>query len=140
MGQCPGQEVGGVTVRCVEDMWAVTVTFEGGLPDELIDRLVWHHDGPFGDSSAIPTYLLSELTRANVTVALNGDGGDEVFAGYLRLYGGALSERFPRWAFGLAAAGAADSAVAGALDCDAGSHAASNNAAGKRVTHAVIFI
>ena len=71
---------------------------------ELIDRLVWHHDGPFGDSSAIPTYLLSELTRTRVTVALNGDGGDEVFAGYLRLYGGALSERIPRWAFrGLAA-------------------------------------
>jgi asparagine synthase (glutamine-hydrolysing) len=70
---------------------------------ELIDRLVWHHDGPFGDSSAIPTYLLSELTRSRVTVALNGDGGDEVFAGYLRLYGGALSERFPRWAFAWAA-------------------------------------
>jgi asparagine synthase (glutamine-hydrolysing) len=66
---------------------------------DLVDRLVWHHDGPFGDSSAIPTYLLSELTRSRVTVALNGDGGDEVFAGYLRLYGGVLSERFPRWAF-----------------------------------------
>jgi asparagine synthase (glutamine-hydrolysing) len=66
----------------------------------LVDKLVWHHDGPFGDSSAVPTYLLSELTRAQVTVALNGDGGDEVFAGYLRLYGGALSERVPRWAFG----------------------------------------
>src|SRR5262249_12304628 len=66
---------------------------------ELVDRLVWHHDGPFGDSSAVPTYLLSELTRSRVTVALNGDGGDEVFAGYLRFYGGAVSERVPRWAF-----------------------------------------
>jgi asparagine synthase (glutamine-hydrolysing) len=66
---------------------------------DLVDRLVWHHDGPFGDSSAVPTYLLSELTRTKVTVALNGDGGDEVFAGYLRLYGGALSERVPRAAF-----------------------------------------
>jgi len=66
---------------------------------DLVDRLVWHHDGPFGDSSAVPTYLLSELTRTRVTVALNGDGGDEVFAGYLRLYGGALSERVPRVAF-----------------------------------------
>jgi asparagine synthase (glutamine-hydrolysing) len=66
---------------------------------DLVDRLVWHHDGPFGDSSAVPTYLLSELTRTKVTVALNGDGGDEVFAGYLRLYGGAVSERVPRWAF-----------------------------------------
>ncbi|HVQ31110.1 MAG TPA: asparagine synthase (glutamine-hydrolyzing) [Vicinamibacteria bacterium] len=66
---------------------------------ELIDRLVWHHDGPFGDSSAVPTYLLSELTRGHVTVALNGDGGDEVFAGYLRFYGGDLSERIPTLAF-----------------------------------------
>ena len=66
---------------------------------DLVDRLVWHHDGPFGDSSAVPTYLLSELTRTKVTVALNGDGGDEVFAGYLRLYGGAVSERVPRAAF-----------------------------------------
>jgi asparagine synthase (glutamine-hydrolysing) len=66
---------------------------------ELIDRLVWHHDGPFGDSSAVPTYLLSELTRTQVTVALNGDGGDEVFAGYLRLYGGVVSERIPTVAF-----------------------------------------
>ncbi len=69
---------------------------------DLVDRLVWHHDGPFGDSSAVPTYLLSELTRTKVTVALNGDGGDEIFAGYLRLYGGALSERVPRWVFGAA--------------------------------------
>jgi asparagine synthase (glutamine-hydrolysing) len=67
---------------------------------DLVDRLVYHHDGPFGDSSAVPTWLLSELTRTRVTVALNGDGGDEVFAGYLRLYGGALSERVPRAAFG----------------------------------------
>jgi asparagine synthase (glutamine-hydrolysing) len=52
----------------------------------LIDRLVDHHDQPFGDSSALPTYLLSELTRQHVTVALCGDGGDEVFGGY---------ERFP---------------------------------------------
>jgi asparagine synthase (glutamine-hydrolysing) len=71
---------------------------------ELIDRLVWHHDGPFGDSSAVPMYLLSELTRTQVTVALSGDGGDEVFAGYLRLYGGALSERIPSWVFGAARA------------------------------------
>jgi asparagine synthase (glutamine-hydrolysing) len=69
---------------------------------DLIDRLVWHHDGPFGDSSAIPTYLLCELSRRHVTVALNGDGGDEVFAGYLRFYSGLLSERIPRGLFGLA--------------------------------------
>jgi asparagine synthase (glutamine-hydrolysing) len=70
---------------------------------DLVDRLVWHHDGPFGDSSAIPTYLLCELTRRHVTVALNGDGGDEVFGGYLRFYGGALSEAVPRSLFGVGA-------------------------------------
>jgi len=64
---------------------------------ELVERLVWHHDGPFSDSSAIPTYLLSKLTREHVTVALTGDGGDELFAGYLRFYAAVLCERVPQW-------------------------------------------
>lgn len=51
---------------------------------DLVERLVWHHDQPFGDSSAIPTFLLSELTKTHVSVALSGDGGDELFAGYER--------------------------------------------------------
>src|SRR5712692_7983082 len=72
---------------------------------DLLERLVHVYDGPFGDSSAIPTYLLSELTRRHVTVALNGDGGDELFAGYLRFAGGVLAERVPRmvWRLGRAA-------------------------------------
>ena len=55
---------------------------------DLVERLVWHHDQPFGDSSAIPTFLLSEVTRQHVTVALSGDGGDELFAGYERFAAG----------------------------------------------------
>src|SRR5205814_8676148 len=61
----------------------------------LIDRLLWHRDAPFGDSSAIPTYLVSELTRQHVTVVLTGDGGDEVFAGYLRFRAALAAERLP---------------------------------------------
>lgn len=63
---------------------------------ELVDKLVHHHDGPFGDSSAIPTFIVSELARKDVTVVLNGDGGDELFAGYSRLVAAAHSERIPR--------------------------------------------
>lgn len=63
---------------------------------DLVERLVYHHDQPFGDSSAIPTFLLSELTRRHVTVALCGDGGDELFAGYERFTGALLLERFGR--------------------------------------------
>lgn len=64
---------------------------------ELVERLVWHYDGPFSDSSAIPTYLLAQLARQHVTVALTGDGGDELFAGYLRFYATLLAERVPGW-------------------------------------------
>ncbi|MCC7418408.1 MAG: asparagine synthase (glutamine-hydrolyzing) [Acidobacteria bacterium] len=63
---------------------------------DLVDTLIWHHDGPFGDSSAVPTYIVSRLTREQVTVVLTGDGGDELFAGYLRFYAAVLSERIPR--------------------------------------------
>jgi asparagine synthase (glutamine-hydrolysing) len=63
---------------------------------DLIERLVWHHDQPFGDSSAIPTFLLSELTRKHVTVALSGDGGDEIFAGYERFAAAVALERYQR--------------------------------------------
>lgn len=61
---------------------------------DLVERLVWHHDQPFGDSSAVPTFLLSELTRGHVTVSLSGDGGDEAFAGYERFVAGLAAARF----------------------------------------------
>jgi len=61
---------------------------------DFVERLVWHHDQPFGDSSAIPTFLLSEVTRGHVTVALSGDGGDELFAGYERFAAGVAAQRY----------------------------------------------
>lgn len=62
----------------------------------LVEELIWHHDQPFGDSSAIPTYLVSKLTREHVTVALTGDGGDELFAGYDRFRAAQIAAYYAR--------------------------------------------
>jgi len=53
---------------------------------EILPKLIWYYNEPFGDSSMIPTYYVANQTKNYVKVALNGDGGDENFAGYPRYY------------------------------------------------------
>ena len=65
---------------------------------EQLDTLVDAHDGPFGDSSALPTYAVTQLARENVTVALSGEGSDEIFCGYLRFRAMEMASRVPGWA------------------------------------------
>ena len=63
---------------------------------DVVPRIVRHYGEPFADSSAIPSFYLAEMTRRHVTVALNGDGGDESFAGYTRYVANALAGRLER--------------------------------------------
>jgi len=66
---------------------------------EALDRIVEMYDEPFGDSSALPTWLTCRAAREHVTVALAGDGGDEVFGGYDRYRAVRLAETMPPWQY-----------------------------------------
>ncbi len=71
---------------------------ESGHALEALQAMARYYDEPFADSSQIPTFLVSEMTRRHVTVALSGDGGDELFAGYNRYFwSDSLWRRFLRW-------------------------------------------
>ncbi len=75
----------------------------------LISKLVQHFDEPFGDSSAIPTFIVSEFAARHVKVALTGDGGDELFAGYESFFaidGLRKFDKVPQFARGLLSAAA----------------------------------
>ena len=61
---------------------------------DVLPTLVRHYGEPYGDSSAIPTYYVAEMTRRHVTVALNGDGGDELLAGYERHWAARVAARY----------------------------------------------
>ena len=63
---------------------------------EVLPTLVEHYGEPYADSSAVPTYYVARETRQHVTVALNGDGGDESFAGYERYIAMGITEKYRR--------------------------------------------
>ncbi len=64
---------------------------------DVIPNMARAFDEPFADSSALPVFYLAQMTRQHVTVALNGDGGDESFAGYRRYFAAAKFERYRKF-------------------------------------------
>jgi asparagine synthase (glutamine-hydrolysing) len=76
------------------DHYEQTVTAE---QISTVEKLAWHYDEPFSDSSALPTYYVSKVARDRVTVALSGDGGDENLVGYRRYILDAMENRVRRY-------------------------------------------
>jgi asparagine synthase (glutamine-hydrolysing) len=89
--------------RQVAERYGTQHVEEVATPDavELLDKLVFHYDEPFADSSALPTFIVSRLAAKHVKVALSGDGGDEAFGGYPRyaedLKETAIRRALPAW-------------------------------------------
>lgn len=89
--------------RQVAERYGTHHVEEIATPDatELLDKLAFHYDEPFADSSALPTFMVSRLAARHVKVALSGDGGDEAFGGYPRYAGDArewrLRRALPSW-------------------------------------------
>jgi asparagine synthase (glutamine-hydrolysing) len=81
--------------RRVAELWSTDHHEFVVEPDalEVLPLLVRHYGEPYADSSAVPTFYVSKMTRSDVTVALNGDGGDENFAGYERYLANRIAER-----------------------------------------------
>ena len=82
--------------REVAELFGTNHTERLVTPDigDLFERLIPHFDEPFGDVSLFPTYLVSRVAREHVTVALSGDGGDELFGGYDTYEAQTLAARF----------------------------------------------
>jgi asparagine synthase (glutamine-hydrolysing) len=87
--------------RAIAERWGTDHTEMIVKPDEMavLPKLVRHYGEPYADSSAIPTYYVSEITRSGVTVALSGDGGDESFAGYDRYAATRIADRIASLGF-----------------------------------------
>jgi asparagine synthase (glutamine-hydrolysing) len=99
--------------RAIAERWGTDHTEMIVEPDELavLRKLVRHYGEPYADSSAIPTFYVSQITRSGVTVALNGDGGDESFAGYDRYAATRIADRIASLSF----LGSATAVLAGFL-------------------------
>ena len=84
--------------RRIAERWGTDHHEHVVKPDaaEIIPILARHYGEPFADSSAVPTYYVAKVTSQNVKVALNGDGGDESFAGYERYWAQRVAARLRR--------------------------------------------